>query len=137
MRTSMGQPIAQQNGLRHGEPERLGECYRMFAAGGLAIQDLVAGQFDFMFASAGDSGEQVRGRSIKAFAVMAENRLASAPDIPTVDEAGLPGFYHTALSPFRRQNPREEPGALAAHAGIRAGGGWQQPLLPRPRGQKG
>ena len=38
----------------------------------------------------------------------------------------------TALSPFRRQNPREEPGALAAHAGIRAGGGWQQPSLPRP-----
>src|SRR5208283_2046805 len=37
-----------------------------------------------------------------------------------------------ALSPFRRQNPRDEPGALAAHAGIRAGGGWQQPLLPRP-----
>ena len=35
-----------------------------------------------------------------------------------------------ALSPFRRQNPREEPGALAAHAGIRAGGGWQQPSLP-------
>ena len=31
----------------------------------------------------------------------------------------------TALSPFRRQNPREEPGALAAHAGIRAGGGQQ------------
>ena len=29
-----------------------------------------------------------------------------------------------ALSPFRRQNPREEPGALAAHAGICAGGGW-------------
>jgi DNA invertase Pin-like site-specific DNA recombinase len=35
------------------------------------------------------------------------------------------------MSPFRRQNP-EGPGALAAHAGIRAGGGWQQPLLPRP-----
>ena len=35
-----------------------------------------------------------------------------------------------ALSPLRRQNPREEPGALAAHAGIRAGGGWQQPSLP-------
>src|SRR4029077_11689994 len=28
----------------------------------------------------------------------------------------------TAMSPLRRQNPREEPGALAAHAGIRAGG---------------
>src|ERR1700719_1998592 len=36
----------------------------------------------------------------------------------------------TAMSPLRRQNPREEPGALAAHAGIRAGGGWQQPSLP-------
>jgi hypothetical protein len=40
-----------------------------------------------------------------------------------------------ALSPFRRQNPRDEPGALAAHAGIRAGGGRQQPLLPRPCAQ--
>jgi tripartite-type tricarboxylate transporter receptor subunit TctC len=69
-----------------------------YRGGGPAIQDLVAGQFDFMFASAGDSGEQVRGRSIKAFAVMAENRLASAPNIPTVDEAGLPGFYHTVWS---------------------------------------
>src|SRR5882757_5892644 len=37
-----------------------------------------------------------------------------------------------ALSPFRRQNPREEPGALAAHAGICAGGGQQWPSLPRP-----
>ena len=38
----------------------------------------------------------------------------------------------TAMSPFRRQNPREEPGALAAHAGICAGGGQQWPSLPRP-----
>jgi hypothetical protein len=37
-----------------------------------------------------------------------------------------------AMSPLRRQNPREEPGALAAHAGICAGGGWKQPSLPRP-----
>src|SRR5882757_9003168 len=38
----------------------------------------------------------------------------------------------TAMPPFRRQNPREEPGALAAHAGICAGGGQQWPSLPRP-----
>ena len=38
----------------------------------------------------------------------------------------------TAMSPLRRQNPREEPGALAAHAGICAGGGQQWPSLPRP-----
>ena len=42
-----------------------------------------------------------------------------------------------ALSPLRRQNPREEPGALAAHAGICAGGGWQWPSLPRPSGPAG
>src|SRR5262249_43993488 len=37
-----------------------------------------------------------------------------------------------AMSPLRRQNPREEPGALAAHAGICAGGGEKASSLPRP-----
>src|SRR5262249_11466297 len=37
-----------------------------------------------------------------------------------------------ALSPLRRQNPREEPGALAALAGIWAGGEEQSSSLPRP-----
>ena len=36
---------------------------------------------------------QVNGGAIKAYAVTAKSRLAVAPDIPTVDEAGLPGFY--------------------------------------------
>ena len=36
---------------------------------------------------------QVLTGKIKAFAITAKSRLASAPDIPTVDEAGLPGFY--------------------------------------------
>jgi tripartite-type tricarboxylate transporter receptor subunit TctC len=35
----------------------------------------------------------VRDGSITAYAVTARARLASAPDIPTVDEAGLPGFH--------------------------------------------
>ena len=36
---------------------------------------------------------QVRAGSIKAYAVTAKSRLAAAPDIPTVDEAGVPGFH--------------------------------------------
>ena len=40
-----------------------------------------------------------------------------------------------ALSPLRRQNPREEPGALAAHAGICAGGAGRPASLPRPSRQ--
>src|SRR5207247_5261932 len=58
-----------------------------------AMQDLVAGQIDLMFDQAVNSLPHVRGGKIKAFAVTANTRLASAPKIPTVDEAGLPGFY--------------------------------------------
>jgi tripartite-type tricarboxylate transporter receptor subunit TctC len=58
-----------------------------------AIQDLMAGQIDILIDSAGSSLPQVRDGHIKAFAVTAKNRLAAAPDIPTVDEAGLPGLY--------------------------------------------
>jgi tripartite-type tricarboxylate transporter receptor subunit TctC len=58
-----------------------------------ALQDLVAGQVDFIVADAGTSLEQVRAGTIKAYAVTAKSRLTIAPDIPTVDEAGLPGFY--------------------------------------------
>jgi tripartite-type tricarboxylate transporter receptor subunit TctC len=39
---------------------------------------------------------QVREGNIKAFAVAAKARAVAAPEIPTVDEAGLPGFYVTA-----------------------------------------
>jgi tripartite-type tricarboxylate transporter receptor subunit TctC len=63
--------------------------------GGLAaaMQDLVAGQIDFMIDTAANSLPQVRAGTIKAFAVTSKARLATAPDIPTVDEAGLPGLY--------------------------------------------
>ena len=46
-----------------------------------------------MFESPSICLPQVRAGSIKAYAVTAKDRLASAPDIPTVDETGLPGFY--------------------------------------------
>src|SRR5262249_45637770 len=61
----------------------------------LAMQDLVGGQIDMMIDSPATSLPQVRAGKIKALAVMGPSRLASAPDIPTVDEAGLPGFYFT------------------------------------------
>jgi tripartite-type tricarboxylate transporter receptor subunit TctC len=58
-----------------------------------AVQDLIGGHIDLMFDQASSSLPHVRGGEIKAYAVAAHTRLASAPDIPTVDEAGLPGFY--------------------------------------------
>jgi len=60
---------------------------------GPALQDLVAGQIDIIIDQASNSLPQIRQGSIKAFAVTASERLASAPEIPTVDEAGLPGFH--------------------------------------------
>jgi len=58
-----------------------------------AMQDMLAGQIDMMFDTSANSLPQVRAGNIKAYAVTAKSRLAAAPDVPTVDEAGLPGFY--------------------------------------------
>jgi tripartite-type tricarboxylate transporter receptor subunit TctC len=58
-----------------------------------AMQDLVAGRIDMMFDAPASSLPQVHANRIKAYAVMSGNRLAAAPEIPTVDEAGLPGFH--------------------------------------------
>jgi tripartite-type tricarboxylate transporter receptor subunit TctC len=60
---------------------------------GPAMQDLVAGQIDIMFDQAANSLPQVRSGTVKVYAVTAKSRLPSAPDVPTVDEAGMPGFY--------------------------------------------
>lgn len=60
---------------------------------GSAMADLMAGQIDMMIDPTINTLPQVRAGHIKAYAVTAKNRLAQAPDIPTVDEAGLPGFY--------------------------------------------
>jgi tripartite-type tricarboxylate transporter receptor subunit TctC len=63
---------------------------------GPAMQDMLGGQIDFMCATLGSSAPQVRAGQVKSFAVTAAQRLAAVPDIPTVDEAGLPGFYSSA-----------------------------------------
>ena len=60
------------------------------------MQDLVAGQIDMMISDPITAMPQVRGGKIKIYGVAADTRLPSAPDVPTVDEAGLPG-YHVAL----------------------------------------
>jgi tripartite-type tricarboxylate transporter receptor subunit TctC len=58
-----------------------------------AMQDLLGGQIDMIIDDPTSSLPQVRAGKIKAFAVTAKARLSAAPEIPTVDEAGLAGFY--------------------------------------------
>ena len=64
----------------------------------LAIQDLAAGQIDMMIVDPITCLPQLRADRIKVFAVMAKSRMTTSPDIPTVDEAGLPGLY---LAPWQ------------------------------------
>ena len=63
-----------------------------------ALNDLVAGQIDLMIDQTSNSINQVRAGTIRAYAVTDAKRVESAPDIPTTDEAGLPGFHMTLWS---------------------------------------
>jgi tripartite-type tricarboxylate transporter receptor subunit TctC len=64
-----------------------------YRGGGPAVQDLVAGHIDLIMNTATDTLAQVRAGTVKAYAVTAKSRLSALPDIPTVDECGLPNFY--------------------------------------------
>src|SRR5438034_11130140 len=63
-----------------------------------AMNDLVAGQIDLIVDQISNSIGQVRAGNIRAYAVTSDKRLDSAPDVPTTDEAGLPGFHMTLWS---------------------------------------
>lgn len=65
---------------------------------GPAMNDLVAGQIDLMVDQTSNSINQVRAGRIRAYAVTASKRVPTASEIPTVDEAGLPGFHMTLWS---------------------------------------
>src|SRR6266545_73138 len=56
-------------------------------------QDMLAGHIDFAVGQAASTFVHVRNGNLKAYAVMAKTRWAAAPDIPTIDEAGVTGLY--------------------------------------------
>jgi tripartite-type tricarboxylate transporter receptor subunit TctC len=64
-----------------------------YRGGNQAIQDMLSGQFDLMCTASGSFLPLVRNQQIRAYAVTAKDRLGAAPDIPTVDEAGILGMY--------------------------------------------
>jgi tripartite-type tricarboxylate transporter receptor subunit TctC len=58
-----------------------------------ALQDMVGGRIDVMCTSPASSLAMVRGGLVRGYAITGGTRLASAPEIPTVDEQGFPGFH--------------------------------------------
>jgi tripartite-type tricarboxylate transporter receptor subunit TctC len=63
-----------------------------YKGGGPAVIDLVSGQVHFMFATAASVMQHVRSGRLRALAVTSAKRSPSLPDLPTVAEAGVPGF---------------------------------------------
>jgi tripartite-type tricarboxylate transporter receptor subunit TctC len=80
-----------------------------YRGGAPALQDIVAGNIDMMCDLAANSLPQYRAGNIKAFAVTSKQRWFAAPDVPTAEEAGVPGLdlsiWHGAWAP--RGTPRD------------------------------
>ena len=72
--------------------------YVPYRGTGPAMNDLVAGQIDIMVDQLSNSINQVRAGTIRGYAVTDVRRNDEAPDIPTTEEAGLPGFRMTLWS---------------------------------------
>jgi tripartite-type tricarboxylate transporter receptor subunit TctC len=64
-----------------------------YRGGPPAMQDLLAGQINFMCTTTGGFLPLVHDGRIRGYAVTAKKRIEAAPEIPTANEAGLPGFY--------------------------------------------
>jgi len=63
-----------------------------YKGGGAALQDLVAGTVQAGFFSYGSAGGQVKAGKIRLLAVSSAKRSTALPDIPTIAEAGVPGY---------------------------------------------
>ncbi|MDB5377320.1 MAG: hypothetical protein JWR00_1766, partial [Rubritepida sp.] len=76
---------------------------------GPAMNDLVGGTVDLMCDQTTNTTEQIRANTVRAYAVTTPTRLASLPDLPTANEAGMPGFevsiWHGLYAP--RGTPSE------------------------------
>ena len=71
-----------------------------YRGGAPAMQDLLAGQIDFIVGDQTTALPQVHAGTVKAYVVTSRTRLRGAPDVPTVDEAGFPTFHTSVWNAF-------------------------------------
>jgi tripartite-type tricarboxylate transporter receptor subunit TctC len=74
---------------------------------GAAMPDMLAGRIDLSISLPPELLPQLRSGNIQAYAVTSKNRLEAAPDVPTVDEAGVPALY--AFAWFGLWAPKNTP----------------------------
>lgn len=83
-----------------------------YKGSGPSIIDLMAGQVQYTFDTPAATLKQVQAGKLKAIAVATPKRLANAPDVPTMSEAGLPGFVGGTW--FGLLAPAKTPPAIVA-----------------------
>jgi tripartite-type tricarboxylate transporter receptor subunit TctC len=65
-----------------------------YRGGAPAIQDLLSGQIDLRFGTEASTAlPYLRSNQLKAYAVLSDTRWSAAPDVPTIEEAGVPGVH--------------------------------------------
>jgi tripartite-type tricarboxylate transporter receptor subunit TctC len=79
---------------------------------GPALRDLMAGTIDLMIDQASNVVPQIQAGTIRGLAVLSPNRLATTPEVPTIDEAGLPGLHISVWHGLWA--PRATPGEVIA-----------------------
>ena len=87
-----------------------------YRGAGPAMQDLLSGQIDLYIGLPADILPQARAGTIKVHAIAARERMTTAPEIPSTDEAGLPGFHVSAWFGFwaPKGTPRDAIARLSA-----------------------
>lgn len=64
-----------------------------YKGSGPGINDLIGGQIDMIFSTSASVSGQVKNEQLRALAVTTQDRSPSYPGVPTVAEAGVPGYY--------------------------------------------
>jgi tripartite-type tricarboxylate transporter receptor subunit TctC len=83
-----------------------------YKGSGPGIAAVLAGEVSMMFSNVADIGSQIRAGKVKPLAVTATRRASLLPDVPTMEEAELPGFEVTSW--FGLLAPAGTPGAIIA-----------------------
>lgn len=99
------------------------------------VQDLVAGQIDFVIEPSSNYYAQVNAGTVKAYAVTAKERIGVLPKVPTTDEAGLPGFYASVW--FGVWVPKGTPKDIVARLNTTLAGILAEPAMQTPLAERG
>lgn len=103
--------------------------------GAVALNDLMSGRIDFMFATIPSVIEQIRGGKLRALAVSTLKRSRSSPDVPTMEEQGFPGF--DASSWFGILGPAGIPREVVDRASADAAAAMRRPDIERQMVEQG